>query len=210
MSSNDRPRRGFTRRRFLAGMPAAAALPSVLSASSPSSAPAAAPAARVLGPGPVPVRIEVNGESRKALVEPRTTLLELLRDHWSLTGAKEVCELGACGACTVLLDDRPVNACLTLALECEGRKVLTIEGLSKDGELHPIQQAFVAHDALQCGYCTPGMVMAAHACLSQDPGAGRDELRAALAGNLCRCGTYTRIVAACEDAGRAMREGGGR
>ncbi len=142
------------------------------------------------------VTLTVNGERQHALAEPRHTLLELLRDRLGLTGTKEGCGDGNCGACTVLLDGRPVNSCLVLAVEAQGREVVTVEGLARDGVLHPIQQAFVDHGAVQCGFCTPGLVMAAYALFRQDPHPGEQEVRAAIAGNLCRCTGYDKVVRA--------------
>lgn len=211
MSSKQRPSQGVTRRSFLASVSAAAATtPSLLASSSPPAAEVGATTSRIQGPGPVPLQLKVNGKNRKALVEARTTLLDLLRDQLGVTGAKEVCNMGSCGACTVDLDGRTVNACMTLALECEGRNVRTVEDLSEGGALHPLQRAFVEEDALQCGYCTPGMLMSAEALLSRNPAAGRAEIQKALAGNLCRCGTYPRVFTACERAGKDMRKGGER
>lgn len=148
------------------------------------------------GPGRVPVVLRVNGERVTVQVEPHRTLLDVLRDELGLTGAKHVCGEGNCGACTVLLDGETVYACLTLAIDCEGSEVRTIEGLAQDGALHPVQAAFVEHDGYQCGYCTPGQVLAAVALLEQEPNPTEDEIRLAMSGNLCRCGAYQGIVAA--------------
>jgi xanthine dehydrogenase YagT iron-sulfur-binding subunit len=211
MSSKHRPTKGVTRRSFLAGISAAAATtPSLLSASLEPQTESAGLSSRTQGPGPAPLHLTVNGKKHKALVEPRATLLDLLRDHLHITGPKEVCNMGSCGACTVDLDGRTVNACMILALECEGAHVRTIEGLGKGEDLHPLQRAFVDEDALQCGYCTPGMIMSAEALLSKNPRASRSEIQKALAGNLCRCGTYPRLFTACERAGKEMEKGGGR
>ena len=143
----------------------------------------------------------MNGESCQALAEPRHTLLELLRDGLGLTGTKEGCGDGNCGACTVLLDGRPVNSCLVLALEAQGREVVTVEGLARDGALHPLQQALIDHGAIQCGFCTPGLVMAAYALLRDNPHPGEQEVRMAIAGNLCRCTGYDKVVRAIMAAG---------
>lgn len=152
------------------------------------------------GPGRVPVVLRVNGERVTVQVEPHRTLLDVLRDELGLTGAKHVCGEGNCGACTVLLDGETVYACLTLAIECEGSEVRTVEGLARDGALHPVQAAFVEHDGYQCGYCTPGQVLAAVALLEQEPNPTEDEIRLAMSGNLCRCGAYQGIVAAVRSA----------
>ena len=149
----------------------------------------------------------VNGEERTTLADTRDTLLELLRERLGLTGTKEGCSNGNCGTCTVLMDGAPVNACLVLALEVPGRAITTIEGLSDGDKIHPIQQAFLEHDALQCGFCTPGMVMACKALLDQhanqkEKTPTRVQLKRGLSGNICRCGTYTNIFAAVQTAAK--------
>jgi aerobic-type carbon monoxide dehydrogenase small subunit (CoxS/CutS family) len=167
---------------------------------------AGAPA--VLGPGAVPVGFTLNGKKATVEVEPRVTLLDALRQRLDLTGAKRVCDRGACGACTVQLDGVPVNSCMVLAVDVEGRTVNTIEGLAQGDQLHPVQAAFVEHDALQCGFCTPGMVMAVKCCLDRNPKPSLEEVRHAVSGNLCRCGTYPRVFAAALDAAARMGKGG--
>lgn len=142
------------------------------------------------------VRFEVNGEMVNVDVEPHWTLLQVLRQSLNLTGTRSGCEMGDCGACTVILNGRAVNSCLVLAVEVEGGCVQTIEGLAKDGKLHPVQQAFVDHGAIQCGYCTPGMVMAAKAFLDKNRNPTEDEVRRGLAGNICRCTGYAKIIEA--------------
>ncbi len=142
------------------------------------------------------VILEVNGEARSLDVEPRRTLVDALRNDLGLTGAKKACGMGDCGACTVLLDGRAVYSCLILAVDCDGRAVHTVEGLAKDGHLERVQQAFVEADALQCGYCTPGQVMAALALLEANPAPSDEEIRHAMSGNLCRCGAYANIAKA--------------
>jgi carbon-monoxide dehydrogenase small subunit len=144
------------------------------------------------------VTLTVNGETRRADVPPTASLVELLREHLGLTGTKVGCGHGECGACTVLLDGEPVNSCLVFAAQCEGRDVLTIEGLSKDGTLDRIQDAFVEAGAVQCGYCTPGMIMSAYALLASNPTPSRAEIEEAVSGNLCRCTGYVKIVDAVE------------
>jgi xanthine dehydrogenase YagT iron-sulfur-binding subunit len=144
----------------------------------------------------VAVALEVNGDAHQLVLDPRTTLLAALRDHVGLTGTKLGCDHGACGACTVHLDGRRVNSCLMLAVMADGRSVTTIEGLGSDGQLHPMQQAFVDHDALQCGYCTPGQIMSAVACVQEGHAGSDAEVREYMSGNLCRCGAYPNIVAA--------------
>ena len=142
------------------------------------------------------VSFQVNGGERSLAVEPRRTLLDALRVDLVLTGTKKVCDMGDCGACTVLLDGRAVYACLTLAVDCDGREVTTIEGLAHGDDLDPVQQAFVEADAYQCGFCTPGQIMSVRALLSETPAPTEDEVRRAVSGNLCRCGAYQNIVKA--------------
>ncbi len=155
----------------------------------------------------VPLTITLNGQETTVLVSPDWSLLRLLRDELELTGTKEGCGAGECGACTVLLDDLAVNSCLLPVLEVEGRSVTTIEGLSSpDGRLHPLQQSFIEHGAVQCGFCTPGMIMSAAALLRENPAPDEHQIRTAIAGNLCRCTGYTQIVQAVDQAAKA---GGG-
>ena len=153
------------------------------------------------------IAVEVNGVLETQEVEASLTLLRFLRDQLDLTGAKEGCNEGECGSCMVLLDGRPVNSCLVLAVEADGAKVTTIEGLSKDGILHPIQAAFLEHASVQCGFCTPGMVVTAVALLARNPDPSEEEIRKALAGNLCRCTGYRQIVDAVHAAAKEMRRG---
>ena len=151
-------------------------------------------------------RMLVNGTPRELALDPRSSLLDVLRERLGLTGAKKGCDHGQCGACTVHLDGRCVASCLTMAVQADGREVATIEGLSPpDGDLHPMQQAFIDHDALQCGYCTPGQIMAAVACVREGNAATAERIREHMSGNLCRCGAYAGIVAAIQDAAPKMR-----
>lgn len=151
----------------------------------------------------VTVTLHVNGTAADLQLDSRVTLLDALRDSLALTGTKKGCDQGACGACTVLVDGKRVLSCLTLAAQCEGREVTTIEGLAHDGELHPLQKAFLHHDAFQCGYCTPGQIMSAVALLSEGRAGSDEQIRAFMSGNLCRCGAYPNIVAAIREvAGR--------
>jgi carbon-monoxide dehydrogenase small subunit len=154
----------------------------------------------------IDVTIVVNGETRRASVPPETTLLKLLRENFSLTGAKLGCDVGDCGACTVIVDGKAVNACLMLVAQVDGSHVVTIEGLAIPGQLHPIQKAFEENSALQCGFCGPGVILSTKALLdeSQDPSA--QDIRDALAGNLCRCTGYTKIIEAVQDAARLLRD----
>jgi len=146
------------------------------------------------------ITLTVNGQSRRVGVDARTTLLDALRDRLHLTGTKKGCSLGQCGACTVLLDGRRIVSCLTLAVMCQNKSVATIEGLAEDGRLHPVQQAFVEHDAFQCGYCTPGQIMSAVGAIQERRAGSDDEVREQMSGNICRCGAYTNIVAAVRQA----------
>ncbi|MBI4881149.1 MAG: (2Fe-2S)-binding protein [Planctomycetes bacterium] len=150
------------------------------------------------------IRLRVNGEPVETAVPPNRTLLEMLRDDLGLTGAKEGCGEGDCGACTVLLDGLPVSSCLVLALQAEGREVVTVEGLAREGQLDPLQQAFVEEGGVQCGFCTPGMLLAATSLLAANPDPSEQEIREAIAGNLCRCTGYQKIV---ESIRRAARRG---
>jgi xanthine dehydrogenase YagT iron-sulfur-binding subunit len=161
------------------------------------------PAAPSPPPSPSPattdIVLQVNGHARHLSIEPRVTLLDALREHLALTGTKKGCDRGACGACTVHIDGRRVNACLTLAIRCQGRAITTIEGLAHGEELHPVQAAFLRHDAFQCGYCTPGQIMSAAAFVEEGHGHDPATVRAWMSGNLCRCGAYPHIVAAVRE-----------
>ena len=151
------------------------------------------------------VTLTLNGEARTARVTPETTLLELLRDHFNLTGAKLGCDAGDCGACTVIVDGKTVNACLMLAAQADGRELLTIEGLATRDRLHPLQKAFEDRASLQCGFCGPGVILSAKALLDENPDPGVREIRDALSGNLCRCTGYTKMIEAIQEAARALR-----
>jgi len=146
-----------------------------------------------------PLNIEVNGKKYKLSVEPRTTLLDLLREQLHLTGTKKGCDYGQCGACTVHVDGQRVNSCLSFAVMHDGKKVTTIEGLANGDKLHPMQEAFVKHDGFQCGYCTPGQIMSAVACIREGHANSETEIREYMSGNICRCGAYTNIVAAIQE-----------
>jgi xanthine dehydrogenase YagT iron-sulfur-binding subunit len=159
------------------------------------------------GPGTAPLTLSVNGQAHELEAEPRVSLLDALREQLGLTGSKKGCDQGTCGACTVWVDGRRVLACLTLAVTCEGREVTTIEGLAGDGELHPMQEAFVAHDAFQCGYCTPGQIMSAVALLEEGHAGDDAEIAEWMSGNICRCAAYPHIRAAIREVRDAT--GGG-
>jgi xanthine dehydrogenase YagT iron-sulfur-binding subunit len=177
-------------------------------------APQIAEAAGVIKTSPLPfkpanavsINTTVNGQSVALDIDARTSLLDFLRERLALTGAKKGCDHGQCGACTVHIDGKRVASCLTLAAKVEGREVLTIEGLTEGDALHPMQQAFMDHDALQCGYCTPGQIMAAVACVKEGHATSKEQIREYMSGNICRCGAYVGIVAAIEDAATKMEK----
>jgi aerobic-type carbon monoxide dehydrogenase small subunit (CoxS/CutS family) len=189
MADDEKTPSGVSRREFLKISGIAASVPLVL----PQVVEAAGEKVPVYGPGKVPMSFIINGKKYSAQLEPRVTLLDALRDHFDLTGAKRVCDRAECGACTVLLNSKPVYACTMLAIEAQHQPITTIESLSQGGKLHPIQAAFVQHDAQQCGFCTPGFVMACKAFLDEFPHPTPEQIRYHLSGNLCRCGTYKGI-----------------
>jgi xanthine dehydrogenase YagT iron-sulfur-binding subunit len=188
---------GLSRRDFLKISGVSAAAPLVAKASLLT---AEAEDVAVQGPGKVPVKLSINGKSYSAQLEPRVTLLDALRDQFELTGAKRVCDRGTCGACTVLLDGKAAYSCSVLAIDAQNRQITTIEGLGGPGNMHPVQQAFVDNDAQQCGFCTPGFVVATKAFLDQHPNPTPEQIRHGLGGNFCRCGTYAGIRAAVMQA----------
>jgi xanthine dehydrogenase YagT iron-sulfur-binding subunit len=167
----------------------------------PACAPAQPPAGAT-NSATVPVTLSINGKLHALSLDPRTTLLDLLREHLDLTGTKKGCDQGQCGACTVLIDGRRVNSCLTFAAMYDGAEITTIEGLAADGELHPLQQAFIDHDAFQCGYCTSGQICSAAGLIAEGRANGADEIRELMSGNICRCGAYTNIVGAIQQVMR--------
>ena len=182
--------RQTTRRQILASgaiVPVAMALPSGGSAQSP------APATEL-----VPVSLNINGTHHSLMLDPRTTLLDLLREHLDLTGTKKGCDQGQCGACTVLIDGRRINSCLTFAAMYDGAQITTIEGLASNSSLHPLQQAFIDHDAFQCGYCTSGQICSGVGLIAEGRARTADEVRELMSGNICRCGAYPNIVAAIQ------------
>lgn len=202
--------KGFSRRDFLRGSALAGAVGTGLFA--PEEAEAAKAGAgteeglRIFGPGPVPMRLRVNGDPYGVTLEPRATLLDALRNRLGFTGAKEVCDRGTCGACTVLLDGKAVYACSVLAIAAQDSLIQTVESLGRPDRLHPIQAAFVDHDAQQCGFCTPGFVMAAKALLDRNPNPKVADVHEGLSGNFCRCGTYAGLRKAVMVAAREMGE----
>jgi xanthine dehydrogenase YagT iron-sulfur-binding subunit len=153
----------------------------------------------IVGPGNIGATLAVNGDTRVVDLEPRTSLLDALRERLGLTGTKKGCDHGTCGACTVWVDGRRVLSCLTLAVTCEGREITTIEGLAPDGELHPMQRAFIEHDAFQCGYCTPGQIMSAVALIGEGNAATDEDIAEFMSGNVCRCAAYPNIRAAIRE-----------
>jgi xanthine dehydrogenase YagT iron-sulfur-binding subunit len=216
-SSNGEKRSNrLSRRAFIKGAGAAAAVASLIAVGP--AAPEAekdteSPAhpgegvAERLGPGAAKINLKVNGAIRKITVEPRVTLLAALRDYLGLYGTKLVCDRGACGACTVHLDGNPVTSCMILAVDARGHEITTIEGLGGAGRTHPLQTAFVDTDALQCGFCTPGMVMSLAAALQRNPAATIDDVKRAVAGNICRCGTYPQVFKAALVVAASLRGG---
>ncbi|MGI8771163.1 MAG: (2Fe-2S)-binding protein [Acidobacteriaceae bacterium] len=201
---SDNEKQGFSRRGFLkgAGLTAAGTLFESAQALARQSAEALHEPATI-GPGAVPVRLRINGQPHSIPVEPRDTLAVALRDKVGLTGTKIVCDRGSCSACTIWLDKTPALACMTLAVDVGDREVTTIEGLSDGDHLHPVQVAFVKHDAMQCGFCTPGMVMSCAALLARNPNPTLGDVKHATSGNLCRCGTYPKVFAATLDAAKS-------
>lgn len=190
---SDEPKPGLTRRDLMRG-----ALVGAVAAGVPGKAAQTGNAA--LGPEPVPIELTINGKIHLLNVEPRVVLADALRERLGMTGTKVACGRGACGACTVLVDGETACACLLLAAEVQGKKITTIEGLASEGRLEPIQEAFVAADALQCGFCTSGMIVSCKALLDRNPHPTREEIRHAVSGNLCRCGTYPHVFEAVERA----------
>ncbi|PWT84216.1 MAG: oxidoreductase [Proteobacteria bacterium] len=194
----------FDRRSFIAGAAGSAVFPLHARA-----------AGAVTGPiptlqdpsRPIGVTLRVNGESHALDIDARTTVLDALREHLGLTGSKKGCDHGQCGACTVLVEGRRVLSCLTLALVAEGKEITTIEGLAQDGKLHPMQQAFIDQDAFQCGYCTPGQIMSAVACINEGHAGNDDDIREYMSGNICRCAAYPNIVAAVKQAAPDIKKG---
>jgi xanthine dehydrogenase YagT iron-sulfur-binding subunit len=205
---------GLSRRAFLKGSGVAAAATALATAPLPvfaESADDAKPDVPGMGPAPIQLELNVNGEKLKTSVEPRVTLLDALRNYLDVTGCKRVCDRGTCGACTVMLDGKPVYSCSMLALEAQGKPIKTAEALNADGSLDPVPAAFVRHDAQQCGFCTPGFVVAMRAALDMNPKATPAEIEEGLSGNICRCGTYEQmrhaIASLCKGQGTDKKEG---
>lgn len=200
-----KPKAGVSRRGFIRGVGIGGAVGSGILHTEAEAAQTAS--ARVAGPGPVPITLQINGKPHKLSVEPRVTLLDALRDRLDLTAAKRVCDRGTCGACTVLMAGKVVYSCDVLAIDAQGKPIQTVEGLSDGKKLHPVEAAFVEHDAQQCGFCTPGFVMAVKAMLDRHPNPTDEQIKASLGGNLCRCGTYTGMLRAIRTAAGQTRGG---
>ncbi|MCK1338805.1 xanthine dehydrogenase YagT iron-sulfur-binding subunit [Bradyrhizobium sp. LB1.3] len=196
-------RSGFDRRAFIAGAAGSALVPMTARAATQDASVSAAQDPAL----PVDVTLRVNGKDKRLHIDARTTVLDALREHLKLTGSKKGCDHGQCGACTVLIDDRRVVSCLTLALAAEGQEITTIEGLATDDHLHPMQQAFVDNDAFQCGYCTPGQIMSAVACVKEGHAGSEADIREYMSGNICRCAAYPNIVAAVKQAAPEIMKG---
>jgi xanthine dehydrogenase YagT iron-sulfur-binding subunit len=203
----DVPKTKFSRRGFLKGAGVTAATTVMESASALArEANDVLHRDRAVGPDALPVKLRVNGHEHSVMIEPRYTLAETLRDNLGLTGTKVVCDRGSCSACTVWIDKTPVLACMTLAIDAVGREITTIEGISQGDTMHLVQAAFVKHDAMQCGFCTPGMVMSCAALLDRNPNPDLNDVKHAVSGNLCRCGTYPKVFAATLDAAQQRRQ----
>lgn len=198
----DKPSSGFNRRAFISGAAGTATLPLVAKAAGAAQSPTIGPDPSL----PVGVTLHVNGSAKNLSLDARTTLLDALREHVGLTGSKKGCDHGQCGACTILVGGRRVLSCLTLALTAQDQPIVTIEGLSQGDKLHPMQQAFVDQDAFQCGYCTPGQIISAIACVKEGHASNDDDIREYMSGNICRCAAYPNIVAAVNQAAPAMSE----
>ena len=198
--------KGFSRRSFLKGAGVAVSAGVIVTESLLETARAAAET-KAVGPGAVPITLKINGKELSLQVEPRVTLLDALSDHLDMTGAKKVCDRGTCGSCTVLMDGKAVYSCCVLAIAAQHSEITTIEGLAAEGQLSPVSAAFVEHDAQQCGFCTPGFVMAVTAYLKQHPHPTYEEVTHGLGGNLCRCGTYMGVREAALDAAKRLSAG---
>lgn len=199
------PGSGFSRRNFLKTIGAGAAATGLVR--EVADTPVVEAASDVQGPGELSITLNINGKSEKVSVEPRVTLLDALRNRLDHTGSKKVCDRGTCGACTILIDDQPAYSCSMLAVEAEGRKITTVEGLGSPEQLSAIQASFIEHDAQQCGFCTPGFIVASTALLNSNSNPSAADVNDALGGNLCRCGTYSGMAAAIMDAAKALKGG---
>jgi len=206
----DAPKIEVSRRGFLKGAGITAATTVIESANAfARDAKNALHGVQPLGPDAVPIKLHVNGREHRVTVEPRYTLAQTLRDDLGLTGTKVVCDRGSCSACTVWIDKVPALACMTLSVDAVGCEIVTIEGLSQGDTMHPVQAAFVKHDAMQCGFCTPGMVMSCAALLERNSSPNLDDVKHAVSGNLCRCGTYPKVFAATLDVAQQRAHASG-
>ncbi len=197
-----KPKSNFSRRGFLQGVGVTSG---VLTTGILEKEAEAQTSAKVAGPGEVPITLQINGKPYKTSVEPRSTLLDTLRHRLELTAAKRVCDRATCGACTVIIDGKVMYSCTVLAIDAQGRQIQTLEGLTQNGKPHAVSRAFVANDAQQCGYCTPGFVMAAKGFLDRNPNPTYEEVKTGLGGNLCRCGTYMGVRKAVLEAAKEMK-----
>lgn len=213
MSEQDQkigPGRGFrdvSRRGFLKGVGAGAAAAGLVTAKTDTPKAAAQSQAKSVGPGNLTITLDINGAKRTVEVEPRVTLLDALRNRMDLTGSKKVCDRGTCGACTVMVDGELAYACSLLAVEAVGHKITTVEGLGTPDNLNDVQQAFIEHDGTQCGFCTPGFIVATTAFVRDNPNATLDQVKEAMGGNLCRCGTYVGVTEAALATAKSMKGG---
>ena len=201
---NKKAKDGFSRRGFLGGVGVGGGALSTGLLDSPAQAQTSG---KVAGPSAVPITLNINGKPQKLTVEPRVTLLDALRNHLDLTGAKKVCDRATCGACTVIVGGKVMYSCTVLAIDAQGKDIQTIEGIAAPGKLHPVSAAFVNHDAQQCGYCTPGFVMATKGFLDRNPNPTQEQVEKGLSGNLCRCGTYVGVRKAALEAAKEMKGG---
>jgi len=197
---------GLSRRGFIKGV--SGGIVGAASLSAVKHASAAEKYGRTVGPDSASITVTVNGIKKKLKIDPRVTLLDAMRDKLNFTGAKRVCNRGECGACTMIMNGDTVLACSILAIDADGADIQTIEGLADGDNLHPVQQKFIENDALQCGFCTPGFIMSGVALLQKNPDPSMDEIKYAVSGNLCRCGTYPHVFKAIDDAAKAMKKGG--
>lgn len=203
--SDDSEKSSYSRRGFLKGLGAGSVATGLIPAGG--LVEGAERDSDVQGPGELQITLKINGQNKNVRVEPRVTLLDALRNRLNLTGAKKVCDRGTCGACTVLLDGKPVYSCSLLAVEAQGRAITTVEGIGTPEKMSEIQKSFVKHDAQQCGFCTPGFVVASTAFVRKNPNATLDQVRQGLGGNLCRCGTYAGMLLAVVDAAKNAKGG---
>jgi xanthine dehydrogenase YagT iron-sulfur-binding subunit len=201
MASKKKEEPGFSRRTFLKTVGAGGVAAGVITPATSLNA----QGIREIGPGAVPIQLTINGRAHKLEVEPRVTLLDALRTRLDITGVKRVCDRGSCGACTMIVDGKTVYSCSMLAIEAQGKAIRTVESFTQGTVLHPVQQAFCDHDGLMCGFCTPGFVVSAVALLEKNPKPTREQARKALDGNICRCGTYVRVLEAVLDPKGARR-----